>query len=433
MNKGIYHLVGIKGTGMAPLALVLSDMGFHVQGSDVTKRFFTQANLEERGITILPFDKNNIKLNQTVIQGNAFPDTHEEIIAAKELGVPVIRYHHFLGELSKKFTSIAVTGVHGKTSTTGLLAYVLEGVSKTSCLIGDGTGRGVMDSKYFVFESCEYRRHFLSYYPSYAIITNIDFDHPDYFPSVDDVQLAFQQMSNQVSKGIIAYGDDNYVRQIKADVPIIYYGFGEMNDFQAQNVVKTTEGTSFDVFVRDEFFASFMIPRYGNHHVMNALAIISFCHHEQMDVAVIKERLQTFEGVKRRFNEKQVGSQVVIDDYAHHPTEINVTIESVRQKYPNRKVVAIFQPHTYSRTKMFLTEFAESLSKADEVYLCNIFGSAREEDGDLSIKDLQNRIPNAHFLEEKSVNELTVYDTGVLVFMGAGDIQKFQEAYEKTI
>src|SRR5690606_38391012 len=154
----IYHFVGIKGTGMSALAQVLHDMGLTVQGSDVEKYFFTQAALEKAGIKILPFQKENIKEGMTVIAGNAFPDTHEEIEEAKRLNIPVIRYHSFLGKFMQKFTSIAVTGAHGKTSTTGLLSHVLEGAKPTAYLIGDGTGKGVEEAEYFVFEACEYRR-----------------------------------------------------------------------------------------------------------------------------------------------------------------------------------------------------------------------------------------------------------------------------------
>ncbi|AEH46844.1 UDP-N-acetylmuramate--L-alanine ligase [Parageobacillus thermoglucosidasius] len=429
----IYHFVGIKGTGMSALAQVLHDMNYTVQGSDVEKRFFTQKALEERGIPILPFNKENIKPGYTVIAGNAFPDTHEEIQAAYELGVPVIRYHRFLGEFLQKFTSIAVAGSHGKTSTTGLLAHVMQGAHSTSYLIGDGTGKGIEGSKYFVFEACEYRRHFLSYFPDYAIMTNIDFDHPDYFANIDDVFSAFQEMALQVKKGIIACGDDEYLQKIKAKVPVLFYGFGDDNDFQARNVVKTTEGTSFDVFVRNTFFASFEIPRFGDHNVLNALAVIALCHYEEIDVHIIQERLKTFQGVKRRFSEKVLGNQILIDDYAHHPREIIATIDAARQKYPGREIVAIFQPHTYTRTQAFLREFAESLQQADQVYLCDIFGSAREHHGKLSIQDLQAQIPSSRLIQENDTSVLKQHENAVLIFMGAGDIQKFQEAYERTV
>ncbi|MTH55640.1 UDP-N-acetylmuramate--L-alanine ligase [Bacillus mangrovi] len=429
----VYHFVGIKGTGMSALAQILHDMGYKVQGSDIDKDIFTQKALEDRGIELLSFDKENIKPGLTVIAGNAFPDTHPEIEEALRLDLPVIRYHRFLGDFMNSYTSVGITGVHGKTSTTGLLSHVIQGAEPTSFLIGDGTGKGLPDSKYFIFEACEYRRHFLSYYPDYAIMTNIDFDHPDYFSSLEDVFDAFQKMALQVKKGIIACGDDENLQKIQAKVPVVYYGFGEHNDFQARNVVKSTDGTSFDVFVRNTFYSSFKITGFGDHSVLNALSVIALCHYEEVDAEIIQQRLLTFEGVKRRFNEKRIGSQVLIDDYAHHPTEIRVTIEAARQKYPDREVVAVFQPHTFTRTQSFMDEFADSLNKADCVYLCDIFGSARENAGKLSINDLIAKIDRSSLIEESEMDVLKKHENGVLVFMGAGDIQKYQRAYEEVL
>ncbi len=426
----VYHFVGIKGSGMSPLAQILHDMNYQVQGSDFEKYFFTQAALEEREIRILPFNRENIHPPMTVIAGNAYPDTHEEIDEAIRQEIPVIRYHTFLGEFMKKFTSVAVTGAHGKTSTTGLLAHVISGSFPTSYLIGDGTGKGALNSEYFVFEACEYRRHFLSYYPDYAIMTNIDFDHPDYYKDIDDVFDAFQQKALQVQKGIIACGDDEYLHKIQANVPVMFYGFGEHNDFQARNVVKSTAGTSFDVFVRNTYYASFEIPAYGDHNVLNSLAVIALCHYENIPAEVISEQLMTHKGVKRRFTEKTMGNQILIDDYAHHPTEIKVTLEAAHQKFPTREIIAIFQPHTFSRTQTFLQEFADSLKLADKVYLCDIFGSARENQGELTIEHLQEKIENSSIITEDSVEILSQHHNGVLIFMGAGDIQKFQNAYE---
>lgn len=429
----IYHFVGIKGSGMSALAQVLHDMNYQVQGSDFEKHFFTQVALEKSGIKILPFQKENIQPGMTVIAGNAYPDTHEEIEEAMKLGLPVVRYHRFLGDFMKNFTSIAVTGAHGKTSTTGLLAHVMRGAKPTSFLIGDGTGKGDEEAEYFVFEACEYRRHFLSYYPDYAIMTNIDFDHPDYFANVEDVFSAFQEMSWQVNKGIFACGDDEQLQKIQAKVPVVFYGFGDENDFQARNVVKTTEGTTFDVFVRNTFYETFSIAAYGDHNVLNSLAVIALCHYEEIDAKIVQEQLLSFEGVKRRFSEKKVGSQVIIDDYAHHPTEIKATVEAARQKYPEKEVVAVFQPHTFTRTQAFLEDFASSLNLADKVYLCEIFGSARENHGKLTIKDLKDKIPNAQILNEEETAILRNHEESVIMFMGAGDIQKFQKAYENQL
>lgn len=428
-----YHFTGIKGSGMSPLAQILHDVGNEVQGSDIEKYFFTEKPLHERNINVLLFDEANIEEGMTIIAGNAFPDSHPELVRAKELGLEVIRYHNFLGDYMSRFTSVAVTGAHGKTSTTGLLSHVLSGYSPTSFLIGDGTGKGEKDATNFVFEACEYRRHFLAYSPDYAIMTNIDFDHPDYFQDVEDVFQAFQSMAMQVKKGIIACGDDVYLQKIKAPVPVVYYGFGEHNDFAARNIEKTTEGTSFDVFVRNEFYERFTIPLFGDHAVLNSLAVISLCHYEEVPADIIQKGLETFEGVKRRFTETVIGDRIIIDDYAHHPTEIKATIQSAKQKYPNRKIVAIFQPHTFTRTKTFLREFSESLSLADQVYLCDIFGSARENAGELSVQTLADLIENSHILAEDTVDQLLAYEEALYLFMGAGDVQKYQQAFEEKL
>jgi len=418
---------------MSALAQILHDMDYQVQGSDVEKHFFTQIALEQSGIKILPFNKDNILPGMTIIAGNAFPDTHEEIQRAMELGLPIVRYHRFLGDFMQNFTSVAVTGAHGKTSTTGLLAHVMKGAKPTSFLIGDGTGKGDKAAEYFVFEACEYRRHFLSYFPDYAIMTNIDFDHPDYFANLEDVFSAFQEMSLQVKKGIIACGDDEQLQKIQAKVPVVFYGFAEENDFQARNVVKSTDGTTFDVFVRNTYYHTFSIPAYGDHNVLNALGVIALCNYEGIEAKIIEEQLNTFQGVKRRFSEKTIGGQVIIDDYAHHPTEIKATIEAANQKYPDREIVAVFQPHTFTRTQTFLQEFADSLNQADKVYLCEIFGSARENHGKLSIEDLQEKIDGAEIITEEDTSLLKKHDNGVIIFMGAGDIQKFQAAYENQL
>ncbi|MDY4022856.1 UDP-N-acetylmuramate--L-alanine ligase [Staphylococcus borealis] len=428
-----YHFVGIKGAGMSSLAQIMHDLGHEVQGSDIEKYVFTEVALKNKGIKILPFNSDNIKEGMVVIQGNAFPDTHVEIVKAHDLKLDVIRYHDFLGHVIDQYTSVAVTGAHGKTSTTGLLSHVMNGDKKTSFLIGDGTGMGLPASDYFAFEACEYRRHFLSYHPDYAIMTNIDFDHPDYFKDIEDVASAFQSMAHNVKKAIIAWGDDEHLRQLEADVPIYYYGLNKNDDIYADNIQITDKGTQFDVYVNGEYYDQFLSPQYGDHNIQNALAVIAISYLEKMDVKNIKEALETFGGVKRRFNETNVANQVLVDDYAHHPREISATIETARKKYPNKDIVAVFQPHTFSRTQAFLEEFAASLSKADHVYLCEIFGSIRENTGELTIQDLINRIDGSALIDENNIDVLEQFDNAVILFMGAGDIQKLQRAYEEHV
>lgn len=433
-RETIYHFVGIKGSGMSALALILYGKGYKVQGSDVETYFFTQKGLDEAGIPIFPFAKENIEPGMTIIAGNAFPDTHEEISQAMAMGLPVVRYHNFIGDFIKEYTSVAVTGSHGKTSTTGLLAHVLSGIEPTSYLIGDGTGFGREDADFFVLEACEYRRHFLAYSPDYAIITNIDFDHPDYYRDITDVFQAFEQFTAQVKKGIIACGDDPYVHQLKREYPITFYGFNEDNDVVAKNVEKNTHGSSFDVYIHGEKYGRFRINSYGSHNVLNSLAVIAFTWLEGLDKEKVAEELTTFGGVKRRFTEKKVEDMVIIDDYAHHPSEIRATLDAARQKYPDKEIIAIFQPHTFTRTIALMSEFAEALNGADTVFLCDIFASAREREGKVSIEDLAGKIEKgAEVLKLNNMSPLLHYQDAVAVFMGAGDVQKFEKAYEELL
>ena len=427
-----YHFVGIKGTGMSALAQVLHEMNHEVQGSDIEKHIFTEDALRAKGIPFFPFNADNIKEDYVIIQGNAFGDDHPEIARANELGLTIHHYYDFLGHLANEYRSVAITGSHGKTSTTGLLSHVLSGITPTAFLIGDGTGAGAEDAKAFVFEACEYKRHFLYYKPDYAIMTNIDFDHSDYFTGIDDVVSAFQEMAMQVKQAIVACGDDEHLQNIQANVPVLYYGFGENNDFRAENATSTPDGTSFDVYLRDDFYGTFLIPGFGRHHVLNALSVIAICQYEGLSKEDVAERLATFGGVKRRFSESEFGTQILVDDYAHHPKEISATIESARKKYPDRQVVAIFQPHTYTRLKSFMDDFATSLREADVTYLCEIFGSAREQEGQVRVEDLQEKIPQASILTRDNVSVLRQHENAVLLFMGAGDIQTYQHQYQSV-
>ena len=433
-HETTYHFVGIKGSGMSALATILHEEGYNVQGSDVRKFFFTQKPLEDKNIPIFEFNADNIQEGQIIIAGNAFPDTHEEIVRAKELGLEIIRYHDFIGEKIENYTSVAITGSHGKTTTTGLLSHVVSNMEATSYLIGDGTGHGIEEADYFVLEACEYRRHFLAYKANYSIITNIDFDHPDYYKSIEDVAEAFDSFALQTKKRVIACGDDPLLRKMKSEVPVTFYGLEDGNDVQARNIIKNTEGSTFDAYIDGEFYHKFSIPSYGDHNIQNSLSVIAFAYHENLDREEVAENLSNFKGVKRRFSEKVISDTVIIDDYAHHPAEISATIDAARQKYPDREIVAVFQPHTFTRTIALMSEFAESLDKADSVYLSEIFTSAREQEGEVKIETLFEKIENGkEIIAIEDVSPLLDHQGDVVIFMGAGDIQKFEQAFQKIL
>ncbi|MDI6552388.1 UDP-N-acetylmuramate--L-alanine ligase [Leuconostoc falkenbergense] len=432
-----YYFIGIKGTGMGPLAQILHDQGNEVLGSDIDTYTYTQAPLEAAGIKILPFEAKNVDEYQSAVfvRGNAFEDTHVEVARALELDVKMISYPEAVQEQIAQTTSIAVAGAHGKTSTTGLLAHVLKNIAPTSYLIGDGTGRGVPNSQFFVVEADEYRRHFKDYRPDYAILTNIDFDHPDYYTGIEDVTNAFADFANNVKKGIFAWGDDEHLRSLKPNADVYYYGVNpDKDDFVATNIRKSTLGSHFEVVFRGKSLGDFAVPLFGQHGILNALAVIGVSYMEQVDLDLIRQYLLTYQGVKRRFSEKQIGDITVIDDYAHHPTEITATLDAARQKYPNKPIIAIFQPHTFSRVIAYKDEFAESLEAADKVYLANIFGSAREQSGTISSEDLGAEISKfGGIVQEDNMRLLMPYDNAVMVFMGAGDIEKYEFAYEKLL
>ncbi len=431
-----YHFIGIKGSGMSALALMLHQMGHQVQGSDVDKYYFTQRDLEQAGITILPFSADNINPDMQIIAGNAFRDDNNvEVSFCDEHQIPFKRYHEFLGEFMNQFVSFGVAGAHGKTSTTGLLAHVMRHITDTSYLIGDGTGRGLKDSHYFVFEADEYERHFMPYHPEYSIITNIDFDHPDYFTSIDDVFNAFNDYAKQVKKGLFVYGEDPYLRRLESDATIYYYGFQDNDDFVAYDIVRTTSGSDFKVMHKDQDLGKFHVPAFGRHNILNATAVIANLYIAGFDMDLVREHLATFAGVKRRFTEKVVNDTIIIDDFAHHPTEIIATLDAARQKYPSKEIVAVFQPHTFTRTIALLDEFADALNQADAVYLAQIYGSAREVDhGDVKVEDLAKKvIKPAKVVTVDNVSPLLDHDDAVYVFMGAGDIQLYERSFEELL
>ena len=432
-----FHFIGIKGAGMSALALMLHQMGHTVQGSDVEKYYFTQRGLEQAGITILPFSEENLTGDQILIAGNAFkPENNVEIAYADAQGYTYQRYHEFLGEFMRDFVSMGVAGAHGKTSTTGILSHVLSNITDTSYLIGDGTGRGSKGAKYFVFESDEYERHFMPYHPEYSIITNIDFDHPDYFTGLEDVFNAFNDYAKQISKALFIYGEDPELRRITAKAPIYYYGFEEEgNDFVASDLLRSTTGSTFSIHFRGEDLGQFQIPSFGRHNIMNATAVVGLLYIAGFDLGLVREHLKTFGGVKRRFTEKIVNNTVIIDDFAHHPTEIIATLDAARQKYPSKEIVAVFQPHTFTRTIALLDEFADALNQADAVYLAQIYGSAREVDhGDIKVEDLEAKIiKKSGVITAENVSPLLDHDNAVYVFMGAGDIQTYEYSFERLL
>ena len=420
-----YHFIGIKGSGMSSLAQIAYDMGHEVQGSDEETYFFTQEKLEQRNIPMYGYSAENIKEGFEVILGNAFDETHIEYRAAKDLGLKIYTYAQFLGKLLDEIPSIAVTGAHGKTTTSTMVSNIFKHNFVTSYLIGDGTGHGEKNSDYIVAEACEYYRHFLAYHPNYAVVTNIDFDHPDYFNDEHDMFDAFQSFVNQVKDTVVICGDDRLASQLKpSTAKVVTYGFNEGNDYQIKNVKTTSENSEFDVYKNSELLGTFTMAVFGLHDISNATSAIALADICGLSTDEIQQSLGSYHHAERRFTEHKVGTNIVVDDYAHHPSEIKATIDSARRKYSDKQIIAIFQPHTYTRTAKFLNEFAESLLTADKVFLCPIFASVREKEKIVGIEDLQKVTPGSEIIYGEENFDKLNFDNSVILFMGAGNINK---------
>jgi len=420
----MYYFIGIKGTGMASLAAMLYDLGYEVCGSDLEKHFFTEDELRERGISIFPFNPSNIKEDYTVIIGNAFLEDFPEVIEARKK-CKCFRYHEFLGELMKDYKTISICGSHGKTTTTTLCKTVFSEFNKTGYLIGDGEGFLEKDSEFLCVESCEFRRHFLAYYPEFAIITNIEIDHVDYFKDEEDYFSAYQQFVNNVSKAVFYYGDDVWCQKLKFKTEAISFGLTENSDYYIANLHTTTTNSKFDLMYKGKYVASYDIPFVGKHLMIDVLGVLALADYMKFDHSRVCSALKDYVGPKRRYVVEEYKNTIFVDDYAHHPTEVKVTLEASKLKYPDRKIIAIFKPHRASRVLYFASQFAEALSIADEVYLLDFTSIDDKQDGtDIDITYLANLLPNSKILSEdkNGAKQLAKYKDECLVFMSSKDI-----------
>jgi len=421
----MFFFIGIKGAGMASLACMLTSLGHDVEGSDIEKHFFTEEQLHTHGITIHPFGTLP-KDGSTVIIGNAFKEDFPDVIAVRNNPtLTCYRYHEYLGQLLKGYHGIGITGSHGKTTTTKMMTSIFQAYRPTGYLIGDGHGNLKKDDYYLVIEADEYRRFFLAYHPEYALITNVDYDHVDYYKSEEDYKSAYEQFSKNVSKAILLFGDDPLVRSLNIETTHYTYGLGEHNDLQAKIIRETPKETEFEVWFLGEFKGIITLPFSGRHLLWNALGAIGIALLEGMSVELIQRGLEGFEGAARRFVVEESGDNVYIDDYAHHPTEVSVTIDAARLRYPGRRLVAIFKPHRVSRLYHFAQAFASALDKADDVYLCDFSAIDDQEAGyNITIDYLKDKSSKARIITEDEKGAKLLADLGpaVYLFMSSKDI-----------
>ena len=430
-----YYCIGIKGTGMSTLAQMLYDMGNEVSGYDDAKDYkFTQKGLEKRGIKIFYDGNHSIDKDTIVTASRAFSDEHPEMKRVKELGLTFKPYNEVVGEITKEFDTISVSGTHGKTTTTSLLKHLFENTIGCNYFIGDGTGHIDMKNRLLVIESDEFNRHFLAYHPKKVIITCIELEHTEIYKDLEDTIKTFEQFANK-AENVIANGDDLNIRKINFNNKVVFYGEDESNDYIIKDIKLETTGSTFTLYKKDELIDTFTVPLYGHHMVMNTVASIISALDEGVSKEKIKELLPTFKNANRRFAETKVGDTIIVDDYAHHPTEVKVTLEAIRQKYPDKKLTVVFRPNTYSRTSRFKKEFADALKVADKVYLTPI-KCDREDPKDyppIKSEDIIELIPDSELVDDDTVSKVLKDKDGVVAFMGCATVSHLIENFTKAL
>lgn len=431
-----YYCIGIKGTGMSTLAQILYDLGNEVSGYDDARGHkFTQDGLEKRNIPIYYDHEHEIDKDTIVTYSVAFKEDHEEMKRVRKLGLTVKKYSELMGDVIDMFETIGVSGTHGKTTTSSLIRHLLEETTGCNYFIGAGDGYADKKNKYFVVESDEFNRHFTDYHPAYSIITNIEAEHLECYKDIDDIRNTFEIFANQTKKLVVANGDNEEVRKINYKTKVLFYGFKENNDVVIKNMKLLETGSVFDLYINNELFGHFDIPLYGKHMVSNAAAAITIAKELGLTMEQIHSLLESFQNAKRRFAETKINNCVIIDDYAHHPTEIKVTLEAVKQKYPNKRLVVVFVPNTYSRTKDFKDEFIEAFSIADKTYLTEIDCNRERQEDYLGVTShiIIDKLKNGEMISLDTIEKLKDEKDSVVCFMSCAYVDKLIDSFKNLI
>lgn len=437
------HFIGIGGISMSGLAEVLLGENFTISGSDAKESPLTKA-LEAKGVTVYYGQRaSNISDNvEVVVYTAAIHPDNPEFACAKEKGLPMLTRAELLGQIMRNYeTAIAVSGTHGKTTTTSMISHILlEGKCDPTISVGGilpaiGGNIRVGESETFVTEACEYTNSFLSFFPTIGIILNIDADHLDFFKDIDDIRHSFRRFAQLLPADgtLIINADTPKYEEIIKDLSckIITYSLEKDADYRACDITYDKYGhASFTAMKNGVKAGSYYLKVPGIHNVSNALAAIALGHLLGLSEEVIIRGLGSFTGTDRRFQYKgEVGGVTIIDDYAHHPTEIEATLHAARN-YPHKKTWCVFQPHTYTRTKALLPEFAKALTLADHVVLADIYAARETDNLGISSENLQKCIqelgtPCEYFPTFDEIENflLSNCEAGdLLITMGAGDV-----------
>ncbi|MDY6934962.1 MAG: UDP-N-acetylmuramate--L-alanine ligase [Spirochaetota bacterium] len=440
------HFLGIGGIGMSGIAEILINQGFQVSGSDLVESEQTK-KLRALGVNIfIGHRSSNIMDYCVVITSSAICLNNPEIIEARKRKIPIIHRSEMLAELVRLKHGIGVAGTHGKTTTSSMLSYVLYhgGINPTAIVGGKvlnfGSNARIGEGEYLVFEADESDGSFLKLFPSIAVVTNIDADHLDHYKYFEGLKDAFLTYINHVP----FYGysvlciDDPVIADIisKVERPYFTYGFSDSADFRACNARISNGATIYSCLYRGELLGDIMIRLLGNHNVINSLSVIAVALELGMDFKTIKEAIYEFRGVERRM--EKIGEEkgiLLIDDYAHHPTEIRATLQAV--KGLGRRIIVIFQPHRYSRTKLLWDEFGQAFVEADLLYLTEIYPAGEEQIEGVSSQLIQRAIAKH---EDREVDIISRFEDipdsiigemregDIVMLLGAGNIHKAGEA-----
>lgn len=432
------HLVGIGGVSMRPLGLVLKGMGVHVTGSDMSASVSTQ-ELERQGIPVaIGHQAVNVQGADCIIRTAAAHNDNPEIAAARAAGIPVFERAQAWGEIMKSYkNAICISGTHGKTTTTAMMTHILmEADMDPTVMIGGylpllHAGHRVGHGDTIVVESCEYCDSFLNFFPTLAVVLNVEADHLDYFKDLEDIQKSFHEFASLATFGVIANGDDPHTVAAMEGISYVSFGLQEGNQIRAANMHPNWQ--HFDVICQGEFYCHLDMGVMGKHNAMNALAAAAAAWMMGIPGEAVAEGLKSFHGAGRRMEFKGTFQGAdVYDDYAHHPDEVSATISAVRASMPGRRLVLAFQPHTYTRTQALFSDFVRELKKPDVLVLAEIYAARERNTSGISSMDLVREIPGAVYCE--TLPEVTdhlrqiIQPGDVVLTMGAGDIFRAGEA-----
>ena len=431
------HLVGIGGVSMRPLGLVLKGMGLHVTGSDMNSSVSTD-ELIANGIRVaIGHAAENVEGADCVIRTAAAHNDNPEIAAARSMGIPTFERAQAWGVIMQAYkNAVCISGTHGKTTTTSMVTHILmEADFDPTVMIGGylpllRAGHRVGKGDTIVLESCEYCDSFLNFFPTLAVILNVEADHLDYFKDLQDVQKSFRQFAQLSTGGVLANGDDPHVAQALEGLDYVSFGLKAGNRVTAANICP--DWRHLDVVCDGEFYCHLDLKVLGRHNALNALAAAGTAWMLGVPGTAVSKGLAAFSGAERRMQFKgRFNGADIYDDYAHHPDELAATIEAVRTMDYKRMVVA-FQPHTYTRTKALFADFVRELKKADVVVLAEIYAARERNTVGISSDDLAQQIPGAIYCETlpmvtQCLKEIA-RDGDVVLTVGAGDIFRAGEA-----